>query len=257
VDFALLCFFAFLAGLVDSVVGGGGLVQLPALFVLLPAPLAASVPTVFGTNKLSSICGTAVAAAQYARKVEIPWGPVLPAALTAFVFSALGARCVQMLRGEFLKPLVLVLMIVVLIYTWLRKDFGNLHAPKLTARREVLAAIAVGMVIGFYDGFFGPGTGSFLMFIFVGVFGFDFLTATAGAKVINLATNIAAVAAFALGGHVLYEYALPMGACNVAGALVGTRLAVLKGNRFVRVFFLCVVTVMIGRFAWELFWKRG
>ncbi len=256
-DIALLCFFAFLAGLVDSVVGGGGLIQLPALFVLLPAPLAASVPAVFGTNKLSSICGTAVAATQYARRVDVPWRPVLPAALTAFVFSAFGARCVQMLRGEFLKPMVLVLMIAVLIYTWLRKDFGDLHAPKLSARREVQAAIGFGMLIGFYDGFFGPGTGSLLMFVFVGLFGFDFLTATAGAKVVNLATNIAAVAAFALGGHVLYEYALPMGACNVAGALVGTRLAVLKGNRFVRVFFLCVVTVMIGRFAWELFGKRG
>ncbi len=252
-DLALLCFFAFAAGLVDSVVGGGGLIQLPALFVFLPPSLASSVPLVFGTNKLSSMCGTTVAVAQYARRVRVPWGSVLPAAAAAFVFSALGARCVQMLRSGFLLPLIFVLLIVVAVHAWLRKDFGHRHEPKFVASHELMAAILVGVVIGFYDGFFGPGTGSFLIFIFIGVFGFDFLTASASGKVINLATNVAAVIIFAAGGHILYEYALPMAACNVAGSVVGTRLAVLKGNRFVRGFFLCVMAAMIARFGWELF----
>src|SRR6185369_11487028 len=123
-------------------------------------------------------------------------------------------------------------------------DFGRLHAPRFVRHHERWAAIAVGAVLGFYDGFFGPGTGSFLIFIFIGVFGFDFLTASASAKVINVATNLGALIVFVARGHVLYQYALPMGACNVAGALLGTRLAILKGNRFVRVLFLAVVAIM-------------
>jgi len=248
-----LCLFAFAAGFVDSVVGGGGLIQLPALFVFLPAQHAASVPLVFGTNKLSSMCGTGVAVLQYARRVPIAWRSILPAAIAAFLLSATGAYVVQLVRNDFLKPLTLALLIAVALYTYSRKSFGHLHAPRFLADRERMLAIIVGVVIGFYDGFFGPGTGSFLMFIFIGLFGFDFLAATASSKVINLATNLAAVFAFAASGMILYEYALPMGLCNIAGALVGTRLAILKGNQFVRGFFLCVVAAMIARFAWEQF----
>ena len=246
-----LCLFAFAAGFVDSVVGGGGLIQLPALFVFLPPQHAASVPLVFGTNKLSSMCGTGVAVLQYSRRVPVPWPSILPAALAAFVLSAVGAHVVQLVKNDFLRPLTLALLVAVAIYTFSRKTFGHLHAPRFLAQHERLLAIAVGAVIGFYDGFFGPGTGSFLMFIFIGLFGFDFLTASASSKVINLATNAAAVIAFAATGNVLYEYAIPMGACNIAGALVGTRLAILKGNRFVRGVFLLVVAAMIARFAWE------
>jgi uncharacterized membrane protein YfcA len=248
-----LCLFAFAAGFVDAIVGGGGLIQLPALFVFLPPHLAASVPLVFGTNKLTSMCGTSVAVAQYSRRVQVPWRSILPAAGTAFIFSALGARVVQMIHNDFLKPLTLVLLVAVAVYTYSQKNFGHLHAPKFLADHERFAAILVGLVIGFYDGFFGPGTGSFLIFIFIGLFGFDFLTASASAKVINLATNLAAVLTFAARGDVLYGYALPTGACNVAGAIIGTRLAILRGNRFVRVLFLAVVSVMIARFAWEQF----
>jgi uncharacterized protein len=249
-----LCLFAFAAGFVDSIVGGGGLIQLPALFIFLPRELAASIPLVFGTNKLSSICGTAVAVVQYARHVKIPWASVLPGDVTAFVFSALGARVVQLAPNDFLKPLVLVLLIGVAFHTYTRKNFGDLHAPKFPMPHERLLAVAVGAAIGFYDGFFGPGTGSFLMFIFIGRFGFDFLTASASAKVINFATNLAAVLVFAARGDVLYHYALPMAACNIAGALLGTRLALLRGNRFVRIVFLGVVLAMIARFAYEQ-WK--
>lgn len=252
-----LCLFAFVAGFVDAIVGGGGLIQLPALFVFLPRELAASVPLVFGTNKLSSLCGTSVAVWQYSRRVPIPWRSVLPATVAAFVFSAVGVRVLQSVRSDFLKPLTLVLLIAAAIYTYSRKSFGHVHAPKFLADRERLLAVIVGMTIGFYDGFFGPGTGSFLIFIFIGLFGFNFLTASASAKAINCATNVAAVFIFAWHREVLYHYALPMGACNVAGALLGTRLALLRGNRFVRVIFLLVVAAMIARFGCEQFVKRS
>lgn len=252
-DLAWLCLFSFLAGFVDSIVGGGGLIQLPALLVLLPRELSASLPLVFGTNKLSSICGTSVAVWQYARRVAIPWRSILPATIAAFLFSALGVRVLQSVRSEFLKPLVLVLLVAVAIYTYMRKNLGDLHAPKFAAGHERLLAVATGVVIGVYDGFFGPGTGSFLIFIFIGLLGFDFLTASASSKAINFATNLAAVLVFAWHGDILYHYALPMGACNVLGALLGTRLAMLKGNRFVRGLFLGIVTVMIAKFGWEQF----
>jgi len=248
-----LCLFAFLAGLVDSVVGGGGLIQLPALFIFLPSPLSDSLVSIFGTNKLSSICGTAMAAAQYSRRVQINWPSIFPAGLTAFMFSALGVYAVFAVEPKVLKPLVLFLLVAVAIHTYWRRDFGNLHAPQFTAHRERQFGILVGVVIGFYDGFFGPGTGSFLIFIFIGLFGFDFLTASASAKIINFATNLSAVIYFAVTHRIFYQFAVPMGLCNMLGAWTGSRLAILKGNAFVRVFFLVVVAVMILRYGWEVF----
>jgi len=255
VETVYLCGLAFLAGLVDSVVGGGGLIQLPALLLVLSPSPADSLAAAFGTNKLSSICGTGAAVIQYSRRVRIKWSSILPAGAAAFVSSFLGARVVASLKPVMLKPLVLVLLVIVGIYTYWRKDFGNLHGPQLTAHRERQFGILVGIVIGFYDGFFGPGTGSFLIFIFIGLFGFDFLAASASAKVINFATNLSAVGYFAATHQILYHYAVPMGLCNVLGSLTGTRLAILKGNAFVRVFFLAVVAAMILRFGWEVLFR--
>ena len=148
---------------------------------------------------------------------------------------------------------MLVLLVAVSIHIYWRKDFGTLHAPQFKAHRERQFGILVGVVIGFYDGFFGPGTGSFLIFIFIGLFGFDFLTASASAKVINFATNLSAVIYFAATHGIFYQFAVPMGLCNMLGAWTGSRLAILKGNAFVRVFFLVVVAVMILRYGWEVF----
>jgi len=247
-----LCGFAFVAGFVDSVVGGGGLIQIPALLLFLPAEQAALVPAVLGTNKLSSICGTGMALAQYARRIAIPWRSMLPAAVAAFVFSLVGARTVSILSPAILKPLMLVLLVAVAIYTFIRKDFGRLHAPRFALRHEIWIGLLIGVTIGFYDGFFGPGTGSFLIFTFIGLLGFDFLTASASAKVINFATNLSAVAYFAATDRILYGYAVPMGCCNLVGSIVGTRLAMWKGNRFVRWFFLLVVSALILRYGWEV-----
>ena len=252
-----LCAFAFLAGFVDSVVGGGGLIQLPALFLCLPPTLAGSIPAVLGTNKMSSICGTAMAVVQYARRIPIHWPSMLPAAGAAFVFSFLGALGVTLLKPELLRPLVFGLLVAVALFTFANRNLGERHAPRLGAHRERLLGIGLGVGIGFYDGFFGPGTGSFLIFAFVGWFGFDFLTASASAKVINFATNLAAVGYFAVTGHVLWRYALPMAVCNVLGSLLGTRLAILRGNRFIRALFLVVVTALIFRMGWDLLRGAG
>jgi uncharacterized membrane protein YfcA len=254
---ALLSGFAFLAGLVDAVVGGGGLIQIPALFLFLPAADAAVVASVFGTNKFSSICGTGMAMLQYTRRIRLNWMSLLPTAFSAFVLSFLGARVVTLLKPEFLRPIVLGLLVAVAVYTFIRKDFGNLHAPTFTAHHERLFGVFVGVAIGFYDGFFGPGTGSFLIFIFIGLFGFDFLTASASAKVINFATNLSAVAYFAATDHVLWRFAVPMAVCNVLGSIAGSRLALRKGNQFVRLFFLVIVAVMIVRLGWEVLFAGG
>lgn len=247
-DLLALCAFAFLAGFVDSVVGGGGLIQIPALLLLLPGmPVAA----LLGTNKMASIWGTAAAAWHYLQHVELPWRAVLPTALAALLCGFLGARAVSALPGDLLRPFVLGALVLVLVYTLWRKDFGKLHAPRLGGRAEVLAGIAAGAAIGFYDGFLGPGTGSFLVLAFVGLFGFSFLHASAAAKVVNTITNLAALAWFASQGLVRYELAIPMAFCNIGGALVGSRLAIARGSGFVRAFFILVVGALILRLGYD------
>ena len=245
----LLFVGAFVAGLIDAVVGGGGLIQIPLLFSAFPASSAA---TIFGTNKLSAVFGTASAAFRYVRRVRVPWGAALPAAAAAFLSAFLGAMTVSAMPQSILKPLVLVLLVVVAAYTWARKDFGRIDLELPLGRRHVFGALVLGGGIGFYDGFFGPGTGSFLIFLFVRFFGFDFLRASATAKVVNVMTNLAALLYFGSGGAVMWQLGLGMAVCNVAGALIGSQLALRHGSALVRRLFLVVVSVLIVRFAWEL-----
>jgi uncharacterized membrane protein YfcA len=242
----LLCASSLLAGFIDAVVGGGGLIQIPAMLILMPG---APVATILGTNKFASCAGTTIAVQRYARHVAIDWTTVLPAAITAFVFSFLGSRTVTLLNTAFMRPIVLVLLVLVAIYVFLIKDLGLVHRPRHAPKKARLLGMLIGAGLGFYDGFFGPGTGSFLIFLFVGVFGFDFLAASASAKVINLATNMASVIYFGWTGHIIYAYAIPMAICSVLGAAIGTRLAIAKGSRFVRIFFLVIVSALIAKFA--------
>ncbi|TJY61084.1 sulfite exporter TauE/SafE family protein [Sinimarinibacterium sp. CAU 1509] len=246
-----LCGLAFAAGFVDAVVGGGGLIQIPALFVLLPEVAPA---TLLGTNKFASIWGTASATLQYLRRVPLQWRATLPAAISALLFGFLGARTTAVLPAEAFRPLILILLIAVLVYTLWNKNLGALHAPRLSARQEIWVGLGVGAAIGFYDGFFGPGTGSFLVIAFVGLFGFSFLAASASAKIVNVITNLAALAYFVSAGNVRYDIALPMAMFNVAGATLGSRLAIRKGSLFVRRLFVTIVAVLILRFAWDL-WR--
>ncbi|MBC8083239.1 MAG: TSUP family transporter [Hymenobacter sp.] len=246
---ALLCLFAFVAGFIDSMVGGGGLIQLPAMLLLLKG---VPEPTIFGTSKVSSLLGTAAALRRYAGQVPIRWQTVGTAAVVAGSFAFLGARVISAFPRELLRPMVLGLLIVIALYTFWRKDLGAIHAPRLPARREVWVAVLMGAVIGFYDGFFGPGTGSFLLFTFVGLFGYDFLTASASAKLVNVATNLAGLAYFAYTGQVLWAVALPMAACNVVGATLGANVALRQGTGFVRVLFLVVVSGIILKLGWDM-----
>ncbi|GEO05069.1 UPF0721 transmembrane protein [Adhaeribacter aerolatus] len=251
-DLVFLCFFAFLAGFIDSIVGGGGLIQTPAMLVFLPH---VPIPTLFGTGKVSGIAGTTSALLQYGRSVKINWRSILPAAVAAFIFSFIGARAVSHIPSEALRPVVLVLLVSVAIYTFIKKDLGSLHAPRLTPAKEKLYAVLLGVGIGFYDGFFGPGTGSFLIFAFVGIFGFSFLAASASAKLVNVATNLSALAYFAYTGQILYHIGIPMAVCNILGSQVGARLAIAKGSGFVRIFFLIIVSAIIFKFAYDSFLK--
>jgi hypothetical protein len=244
-----LCLFAYLAGLIDSAVGGGGLVQIPALFAILPREMPIAL---LGTNKLASAMGTTFAARNYLRRVKLPWNLILPATCAAFCMAFAGAAVASMVPKSVLRPLVLVLLLLMGAYTLVKKDFGALHKPTAITRKEKCLALAFGAVIGFYDGLFGPGTGSFLIFLFIRYFGFDFIHASASAKLVNLATNIAALAFFIPAGHVMYRYAIPMGLCSIGGAFTGSWLAMRQGTGFVRKLFLCLTGGLIVKLACDL-----
>ena len=249
-EFVIVSLASLLAGLVDSIVGGGGLILVPALFATFPGAAPA---TLFGTNKSASVWGTAIATAQYARRVQMRWASVLPATLAGFAGAFLGAWVVTLLDAGFLRRLLPFILVVLLIYTLARKDMGRTHAPHHGLRTEALLASGVGALIGFYDGFFGPGTGSFLVFLFVRVLGYDFLNASASAKLVNTATNLAALILFAAKGHVWWHFALVMAVANIAGSLIGTRLALRHGAGFVRGVFILVVSGLILKTGYDAF----
>ncbi|MEC5217590.1 putative membrane protein YfcA [Actimicrobium sp. GrIS 1.19] len=250
---SLLCLFAFFAGMIDAAVGGGGLIQIPALFNLLPGMPSA---TLLGTNKMASACGTAFAAKSYVSRIAVPWRLVLPAAASAFAMAFLGAAAVSSVPQNLLRPVVLALLVIMAIYTFIKKDFGALMRVRTITPRDHVLAVVIGGIIGFYDGLFGPGTGSFLIFLFIRFFAFDFVLASACSKVVNLATNVAALLFFIPAGKVVFAIAAPMAACNVLGALVGAWIAVKKGASFVRVLFLVLLVVLIAKLSWDLF-TRG
>ncbi|MCA3155765.1 MAG: TSUP family transporter [Burkholderiales bacterium] len=233
---------AFLAGFIDSVVGGGGLIQVPALFSLFPTVAPA---TLLGSSKLAGIFGTAMAAWQYSRRIQIPWNAVWPATLMALVFAFFGAWTVTRIPPDFLRAALPFILFAVALYTFFKRDLGATHRPVHAGQRERALGAGAGASIGFYDGFFGPGTGSFLVFIFVRFFGFDFLRASAAAKVVNVACNFAALVWFAWAGHVAWWVGLAMAVANMTGSVAGSRLALKRGSQFVRIIFLIVVTMLI------------
>lgn len=250
IDLVLLGLAALVAGFVDAVAGGGGLIQVPALFSALPEHGPA---TLFGTNKISSVFGTGNAAWSYARKIRLPWSLALPTAASAFICSFFGAAAVAWLPKDVVRPLVFALLVLVIIYTAVRKDFGRVAGVRLSLRAERRRGLWVGALLGFYDGFFGPGTGSFLIFIFIRFFGLDFLHASSVAKVVNLATNLAALAYFVPSGHVLWMVGGVMAVCNIAGAQIGSHSALKHGSGFVRQVFLVVASMLAVKFGFDIF----
>lgn len=245
---------AFAAGLVDAVVGGGGLIQLPAMFSLLPKEAPA---TILGTNKLAAIFGTGSAAVSYSRRVRVAWSTAAPAAIAAFALSFVGAWTVTQVPADFVRALLPFVLVAVAVYTFMKKDLGAVHAPLHSGMAERYWAIGIGAAIGFYDGFFGPGTGSFLLFLFVRFFGFDFLSASAAAKVVNVACNLSALMWFGVSGHLLWQLGLLMAGCQIVGSVIGARLALKHGSGFVRKLFLFVVTALIVKTSYDSFTKLG
>ncbi|MGO1973823.1 MAG: TSUP family transporter [Propionibacteriaceae bacterium] len=233
---------AFLAGWVDAVVGGGGLIQLPALLIGLPddAPPAA----ILSTNKVSSVWGTLTSAITYAIKIKPDWRTIVPLVISAFVGSAAGAWLARFLPKEFFTPIVLVAVLAVGLYTWLRPDLGQVTALRHSGGRHYALTAGIGLCVGMYDGILGPGTGTFFVILMVGLLGYGFLEASAKAKIANLTTNIAAIAVFGAGGSLLWKLGLLMGAANLLGALIGARTAIRRGNAFIRKVFLVVVSLL-------------
>ena len=246
-----LAAFAFIAGFLDAIVGGGGLIQLPALLIQFPQ---LALPTLFGTNKIAALSGTSIAAVQYAKRIRFNWKVLLSISLFSFLFSFLGARTVSYLDSEALKPLILIILIAIAIYTFIKKDLGNVATKDLSTTKKMIFGALIGAVIGFYDGFFGPGTGSFFVLAFVVILGFDFLSASAYAKVVNCITNISALLVFVSHGNYLLELAILMAVFNIAGNFLVTKIAFKKGNGFIRIVFLIIVMLMILRYSKEVFW---
>lgn len=241
---------SLLAGFIDAIVGGGGLILLPAMFAAFPqAPPA----TLLGTNKSASVWGTTMSAWQYSRRVSIPWAAITPAIAVSFVGSFAGAWAVTAISSDFLRKLLPLVLVFVLAYTLLKKDMGRHHAPRYTGRSEAIAACMIGLVIGFYDGFFGPGTGSFFVFLFVRLLGYDFLNASVSAKLLNIATNVAALILFTMKGHVWWHFAIPLALANVLGSLLGTYMALRHGTGFVRGIFILVVSALILKTGYDAF----
>jgi len=246
----LLFCAAFFAGLVDAVAGGGGLIQVPALFTAYPdAPPA----TLLSTNKLASVGGTLNAARKFLRHVSLPWAVVGPAIVAAFVGSLMGANAVSHFPAEPLRKALPFVLVFLLIYTWFQPSLGEAHAPKEVSHYQKFKALLLGLTIGFYDGFFGPGTGSFLLFGFVRFFGFDFLHASAATKLVNVSTNFAAILMLASLGHINWSLGFVMMVANIAGSQFGSRLAIKHGSGFVRKAFLVIVSALILKSAWNAY----
>ena len=248
----LLCIAAFFAGFVDAIVGGGGLIQTPVALIVLPN---LAVSTIIGSLKIPAFSGTSFAARQYLKKVDMNWKLLFIMALVAFCFAFLGSNLLTLVSNDFMKPVLLVVLSLIAIYTFTKKNFGIHQEKNLSPKKQLVLAMLMSSCIGFYDGFIGPGTGSFLVLGFVAILGFDFLHASANAKMVNLATNFGSICLFILKGKIIWAIAIPMAICNAIGGWVGAKLAIKKGNGFIRIFFLLVVIGTLIRFGYDIFFK--
>jgi uncharacterized membrane protein YfcA len=244
---------AFAAGLVDAVMGGGGMLQVPALFALLPGAAPAAL---LGTNKFASSIGTAGASWRYLRAMPPRWSTVAPVFVAALLLSLLGAYAVTQVPAAPMRKLLPFLLLALLAYTWFNK-LGSTHAPRYNRRGEALVATGGAAVVGFYDGFFGPGAGAFYKLVFVRFLGFDFLNAAAPAKLANLASNLGAIPVFVLQGAILWKLALVMALANFVGGQVGAHVALRYGNRFIRWAFLVIVAALVARTFYDAYFAAA
>lgn len=237
------------AGWIDAVVGGGGLVQLPSLVIGLPRDIPT--PLVLGTNKISSFAGTLSASWVYLKRVKVRWGFVVPLVAGAFAGSAVGASLSRHLPRATLTPVVLVAVIVVGAYVYFRPSLGLNHAPRHDGVAASVRAGGIGIIVGLYDGLLGPGTGSFFVILIVALLGYGFLEASVNAKIANLTTNIAAIAVYGLHGELLWVLGGCMAAANITGGLLGARMALRRGNGFIRRVFLVAMAILVVKLGWD------
>lgn len=249
-DWAVLLTAATAAGWVDAVVGGGGLILLPALLLVAPqlAPQVA-----LGTNKLTAICGTGAAVWTFARRIPLRWSVLGPAALVAAVCAGAGAAAVSLIDRDVFIPIVIVVLVAVAVFVAARPKLGSGSVRQPSPVRFATVVLGAAAVIGFYDGILGPGTGTFLIIAFAAMLGSEFVKSAAMAKVLNFGSNLGALVIFAVGGHVWWTLGLAMAVCNVAGSVVGSRMALRRGAGFVRVVLLIVVVAMAIRLGIQQF----
>lgn len=246
----LLCLAAFCAGFIDAIAGGGGLVQLPAALVILNSfPIV----SVVGSLKIPAFVGTFSATRQYLKKVNIKWSLMTVACTVAFFAAYAGSELLTQVSNSFMKPVLLVVLTAVLIYTYINKNFGQYEKKEHSSDTELIYVVAISLVVGFYDGFIGPGAGTFLILVFIALLGFDFLHASAHAKMVNLATNLGSITLFLIKGKIIWLIALPMAVSNALGSVIGAYLAIARGNKFIRIFILIIVTATLLRFAYDVF----
>ena len=254
-NYALLSILAiitlgFIAGFIDAVIGGGGLIQLPALLINLPN---ASLPSLFGTNKIAGLSGTIFSTYHYAKRIKYDFKLLFFIAFFSFIASNLGAKSLSIINPNTLRPIILSILILIAFYTFFKKDLGSIESKNLSFNKQILFGSLIGIFVGFYDGFFGPAAGSFFILGFVVLLGFEFVKASAYAKIINCVTNISALIVFVKQGNFLLELSILLAISNVMGSIIGTKLALKKGNGFIRIFFLVIVTMMILRYSYDIF----
>lgn len=250
IDLFLLLLSAFIAGYVDAVVGGGGLIQLPALLIQLPQT---ALPIILGTNKIAALTGTSLAAQRYARRIRFNFRLLAVIGAFALLFAYLGAQSLHFFDPNALKPVIFVVLLLMAIYTYFKKDLGQAEANPRSFTHQIGYGIVLAMLVGFYDGFIGPGTGSFLVLGFVVLLGFEFLHASAYAKVINVLTNLSALLVFVKQGNYLLELAIVLAICNGSGSLLGSIAAIKRGNGFIRKVFLGIVMLLLFRYGHDLY----
>ena len=238
------------AGFIDAMAGGGGLIQLPSLIIGLPNK---ELPLILGTNKVPSIFGTAAAARNYFKNIKPDIPLTLTMMLPAFIGSIAGAAMAAFVPVGFFRPFIVLLLILVAIYTWKKPELGMAENLKFTHSKRLVIVALIGFLIGFYDGIFGPGTGTFLVFFLVSVIGYAFLKASGTAKLVNIATNAGAILSFQLTGHIWWQLGLLLAVANVTGAIIGSHMAIKGGSALVRKVFLAVIFLLIARVAWDTF----
>ena len=245
----LLCFIAFVAGFVDAIVGGGGLIQTPAGLILMPNE---SVASVIGSLKIPSFTGTFFAAREYLQKVKIPLKRILLFTSIAFAASFTGSYCLTIVSNYYMKPIIFFVLVIIAIYTFTKKSLGQSNTNNALVFSTSKGALLC-LALGLYDGFIGPGAGSLLVLAFISFLGFDFLQANAHAKVVNLATNLGSIVLFIIKGSIMWSIAIPMAICNAVGGILGSKMAIQKGNQFIRTVFLIVIIATLCRLGYDVF----